>query len=204
MQQCFGKSKVEVCFEEGVGNFRGSTPQKHLLPEGRIIDMERGKTLGGSSTINYNMWVRGAPEDFDRWAADYGCDGWSYEDVLPHFRAIEKMEGSPGFSVDARYRGEAGPVAVAEVHPVPAGVDKFLAACESVGAQRGDYNGPTITNVAGCTQPLSSLELRPVMLGAVCPADGCSHVGGLWDQVPRLALICLESALRCLEGGWPT
>lgn len=129
-----------------------STPQKHLFPEGRIIDLERGKTLGGSSTINYNMWVRGAPEDFDRWATEYGCEGWSFKDVLPHFRAIEKMEGSPTFDVDSRYRGEAGPVSVAELHPLPPGVDNFLAACENLGAKRGDYNAASITNVAASTQ----------------------------------------------------
>eukprot|EP00439_Symbiodinium_sp_Y106_P030520 s1079_g3.t1 len=124
----------------------------HLFPEGRIIDLERGKTLGGSSTINYNMWVRGAPEDFDRWATEYGCEGWSFKEVLPHFRAIEKMEGSPSFDVDARYRGAAGPVSVAELHPLPPGVDNFLAACENLGATRGDYNAASIKNVAASTQ----------------------------------------------------
>ena len=44
-----------------------STPQKDLLPEGRVIDLERGKTLGGSSAINYNLWVHGAAADFYRW-----------------------------------------------------------------------------------------------------------------------------------------
>ena len=54
-----------------------STPQQHLLPKGRVLDLERGKTLGGSSAINYNLWVHGAPQDFDRWETQYGCTGWS-------------------------------------------------------------------------------------------------------------------------------
>mmetsp|Transcript_62815 Transcript_62815/g.147337 ORF Transcript_62815/g.147337 Transcript_62815/m.147337 type:complete len:706 (-) Transcript_62815:25-2142(-) len=129
-----------------------STPQQHLEPKGRVVDLERGKTLGGSSTINYNMWVRGAPEDFDRWASDHGCEGWSFKDVLPHFRAIERMEGSPEFTVDPRYRGQAGPVAVAECYPSPTGVDNFLQACKNLGAKRGDYNTTDINNVSGPTQ----------------------------------------------------
>ncbi|CAJ1366567.1 unnamed protein product, partial [Effrenium voratum] len=64
-----------------------TTPQKHLLPPGRVIDLERGKTTGGSSAINYNLWVRGAAEDYDRWERRFGCTGWGYKDVLPHFEA---------------------------------------------------------------------------------------------------------------------
>jgi len=123
-----------------------STPQEHLLPRGRVIDLERGKTLGGSSAINYNMWVRGAPEDFDRWAAE-GCTGWSYQEVLPHFKSIERLEG-----YDARYRGSSGAVKVAENFPPMEEVDDFLRACEETGDSRNpDYNGAYLPG-AGPTQ----------------------------------------------------
>ena len=62
-----------------------STPHRNLA--GRTIDLERGKTLGGSSAINYMMWVRGARQDFDRWANEYGCGAeWSYAGVLDSFK----------------------------------------------------------------------------------------------------------------------
>ena len=66
-----------------------STPQPQL--NGRVIDLERGKTLGGSSCLNYTMWVRSAPEDFDRWADEFGCGPeWSYGGVVENFASLEK------------------------------------------------------------------------------------------------------------------
>lgn len=48
----------------------------------------RGKVLGGSSSINYLTYIRGSRQDYDEWAAN-GCDGWSYEDLLPYFLKSE-------------------------------------------------------------------------------------------------------------------
>eukprot|EP00397_Hematodinium_sp_SG-2012_P067018 GEMP01102441.1.p1 GENE.GEMP01102441.1~~GEMP01102441.1.p1 ORF type:complete len:222 (+),score=44.09 GEMP01102441.1:41-667(+) len=56
----------------------------------RTIECETGKTTGGSSCLNYMMWVKGAKGDWDRWAAD-GCDGWAYEDVEPNFERVCTM-----------------------------------------------------------------------------------------------------------------
>jgi len=70
----------------------------------------RGKTLGGSSSINAMVYLRGHPHDFDRWAAD-GCSGWDHASVLPYFRQIEQVSGR-----NAEYRGDRGPMrpAIAE------------------------------------------------------------------------------------------
>jgi choline dehydrogenase len=71
---------------------------------GRRIHTPRGKVLGGSSSINGLVYIRGNPLDFERWQAE-GAQGWSYPDVLPYFRRAEdRAEGG-----DA-YRGEAGPL----------------------------------------------------------------------------------------------
>ncbi len=71
---------------------------------GRRLHTPRGRVLGGSSSINGLVYVRGNPLDFDRWR-DEGADGWAYGDVLPYFRrAEERAEGG-----DA-YRGETGPL----------------------------------------------------------------------------------------------
>jgi choline dehydrogenase-like flavoprotein len=81
-----------------------TVPQKHAL--NRRIPAVRGKVLGGSSSINGMLFVRGHRANYDDWAAD-GCPGWSYDDVLPAFKALEDWEGGS----DA-YRGKGGPVAV--------------------------------------------------------------------------------------------
>ncbi|MBL4725251.1 MAG: GMC family oxidoreductase N-terminal domain-containing protein, partial [Rhizobiaceae bacterium] len=55
---------------------------------GRKLSLPRGKTLGGSSSINGMLYVRGHPRDYDLWRQS-GCEGWSYSDVLPYFRKAE-------------------------------------------------------------------------------------------------------------------
>src|SRR3954465_8536014 len=70
-------------------------------PDNRAIHWPRGKTLGGSSSINGMLYVRGNPADFDTWA-QFGNRGWSYESVLPYFRRSEHFE--PGGN-ETRGRG---------------------------------------------------------------------------------------------------
>ncbi|MFY1709620.1 choline dehydrogenase [Tritonibacter scottomollicae] len=82
-----------------------TTPQKHL--NGREIDQPRGKALGGSSAINGMTFLRGNPRDYDDWASEEGCTGWSFADCLPYFK---KFEGSDR-PADA-FRSPDGPVGV--------------------------------------------------------------------------------------------
>ena len=67
---------------------------------GQRIPVPRGKMLGGSSSINYMVYVRGHPGDFNAWAAG-GADGWSYDDVLPYFRKSEGLTPSGEVVIDA-------------------------------------------------------------------------------------------------------
>ncbi len=77
-------------------------PEPHL--NGRRLHTPRGKVLGGSSSINGMVYVRGNPLDFDRWEQE-GATGWGYRDVLPYFRRAETLnEGGD------EYRGDAGPL----------------------------------------------------------------------------------------------
>ncbi len=77
-------------------------PEPHL--DGRRLHTPRGKVLGGSSSINGLVYIRGNPEDFERWA-DEGATGWSYADVLPYFRRAERREEGGD-----EYRGDRGPL----------------------------------------------------------------------------------------------
>ena len=69
-----------------------SEPEPHL--NGRRIQCPRGKVLGGSSSINGLVYVRGHPLDFERWEEE-GAKGWGYRNVLPYFRRAESFRGAP-------------------------------------------------------------------------------------------------------------
>ena len=97
----------------------------------------RGKVVGGSTTINGLFYVRGNPDDFDLWAR-LGNEGWSYADVLPHFRDLESYAGQG----DPAYRGTHGALRVSDV-PSPHWLsDRFVQAAGETGiAANTDYNG---------------------------------------------------------------
>ncbi len=104
---------------------------------GRRIAHPRGRTFGGSSSINGHVYNRGQRMDFDAWA-QRGNRGWGYADVLPYFRRSERRIG-PG---DDRYRGREGEFVVEDLawrHPL---CEAFIAGAESIGIPRNpDYNG---------------------------------------------------------------
>ncbi len=82
-----------------------TVPQSHL--NGREIDQPRGRTLGGSSSINGMIFLRGNPRDYDDWEEKDGCHGWSFADCLPYFKRSERRDGL----ADA-FRSDSGMVAV--------------------------------------------------------------------------------------------
>ncbi len=109
-------------------------PEPHL--DGRRLHTPRGKVLGGSSSINGLVYIRGNPQDFERWAEE-GAQGWAYRDVLPYFkRAERRQEGGD------RYRGDSGKLMTSYgtmSNPLHAA---WLAAAEQAGYPRSqDVNG---------------------------------------------------------------
>jgi len=76
---------------------------------GRQMDIPRGRVVGGSSSINGLIYIRGQSQDFDDWA-QLGASGWGFQDVLPHFRDIETYDGP-----SSQYRGSFGPLGVADL-----------------------------------------------------------------------------------------
>lgn len=130
---------------------------------GRRIPIPRGKLLGGSSAINGMVFVRGQAQDYDHWA-QLGNRGWSYRDVLPFFKAMERYEGG-----DDEWRGRSGPLRVTD--PVEGGAlyDALFAAAEQVGIPRNpDYNGAAQDGI-GMTQATISRGRR--MSTAYCYLD---------------------------------
>ncbi|MEX3985092.1 GMC family oxidoreductase [Paraburkholderia sp. EG287A] len=103
---------------------------------GRQIDWPRGKVLGGSSSLNGLLYVRGQREDYDRWAA-LGNRGWSYADVLPYFRKSEDQERGAN-----AWHGVGGPLKVSDLRLRRPIADHFIAAAQEIGIPLNeDYNG---------------------------------------------------------------
>ena len=112
----------------------------HSEPEAgtanRAIPIPRGKVLGGSSSINGMLYVRGQRQDYDIWA-QLGCRGWSFEDVLPYFKKSQHSERGA-----SDLRGVGGPLHVSDLTMTNPVLDAFVAAAEELGLPKNDdYNG---------------------------------------------------------------
>jgi len=104
--------------------------------DNRRLYLPRGKMLGGCSSINAMIYIRGNRADYDGWAAA-GCTGWGFDDVLPYFKRSEDNERG-----EDAYHGAGGPMSVAEsrsMHPI---VDTLLEAARQAGHEHNpDFNG---------------------------------------------------------------
>ncbi len=115
-----------------------SEPEPHL--GGRRLACPRGKVIGGSSSINGMVYVRGHAKDFDAWEA-MGASGWSCADVLPYYKRMETWEPA-GHGGDASWRGRDGPLHVTRGKRDNPLVQAFVQAGRQAGYQlTDDYNG---------------------------------------------------------------
>ena len=131
---------------------------------GRRLYLPRGKMLGGCSSINAMIYIRGNRADYDGWA-DAGCEGWSYDEVLPYFRRAEDNE----HGADA-FHGVGGPLGVSDsrsMHPL---TDTMLEAARQAGHEHNpDFNGARqegvgrfqLTQRAGLRDSTADAYLRP-------------------------------------------
>lgn len=133
---------------------------------GRVHTWPRGKVLGGSSSINGLLYIRGQQADYDGWR-QLGCEGWSWDDVLPYFRRAEHQERGAD-----RWHATGGPLNVSDVterHPVS---DAVIDACVEAGIPRNNdvnaeaqegagYYQLTVKN--GLRQSAAVAYLHPVM-----------------------------------------
>jgi choline dehydrogenase-like flavoprotein len=110
-------------------------PEPHV--DGRSLYIPRGKMLGGCSSMNAMLYVRGRPLDYDGWEAQ-GAPGWGYRDVLPYFLKSEDNVRGP-----SEFHGTGGPLRVSEQRSPRPMNRRFLQASEAAGIpQTPDYNGP--------------------------------------------------------------
>lgn len=123
----YGNKKYDYVYE--------GVPQKHL--NNRKFTINRGKCLGGSSSINGMVYIRGNSKDFDTWA-ELGCKGWSYSEVLPIFMSLEKDQtgGAEG------YHSTKGELSVVDQQDVNEAAKRFVRAAKKIGLEENiDFNG---------------------------------------------------------------
>ena len=118
-----------------------SVPQEHL--GGRIAEVPQGNVLGGGSSVNGQVYIRGRPGDYDRWdeilRGNNDAVRWSWQDVLPHFR---RLEGNQRFNNE--YHGCDGPLTVSEPGQVNEMAHWFVQSLQAQGEPfNPDFNGPT-------------------------------------------------------------
>ncbi|MGE0212259.1 MAG: GMC family oxidoreductase [Parvibaculaceae bacterium] len=105
--------------------------------DGRRIYWPRGRCLGGSSSINGLIAIRGQPQDYDRWVSE-GASGWGWGDVLPYFN---RLEDNPDFAGDPLH-GQGGPVRISSIRPGNELIDAVIAGARSLGLPGNkDFNG---------------------------------------------------------------
>ena len=120
----------------GIGAWGWSTvPQAHL--KDRVLRFTQAKVIGGGSSINAQIYTRGAPADYDAWDRDAGARGWSYRDVLPYFKRAENNERYAN-----EYHGYGGPLGVSNpISPLPI-CEAFFQAGQELGIPfNPDFNG---------------------------------------------------------------
>jgi choline dehydrogenase len=145
-------------------NYR-TVPQHRAA--GRSVYWPRGRTLGGSSSTNAMIYIRGSRYDYQTWRDDYGCSGWTYPDLMPYFLKAE--DNSRGASA---YHGVGGPLAVVETPHRSRANQAFIDAAAEQGASRNDdFNGSRqdgvgwyqVTQRKGRRWSAADAYLRPAM-----------------------------------------
>ena len=141
-------------------------PEPHV--DDRALYIPRGKALGGSSSMNAMLYVRGRPLDYDGWEAQ-GAPGWGYADVLPYFiKAEDNVRGA------SEFHGAGGPLRVSEQRSPRPMSRRLLAASEAAGIPLiADYNGPEqdgasmfqVTQKGGARFSAADAYLRPASRG---------------------------------------
>ncbi|MCC2616219.1 choline dehydrogenase [Aestuariibacter halophilus] len=112
-----------------------TAPQQEL--DGRELWWPRGKTLGGSSSINAMCYIRGAQQDYDQWAS-LGATGWGWNDVLPYFKKSERQQHG-----ENEWHGGNGPLSVEDLRHQNELSTVFLEAAQQAGEKAvEDFNGP--------------------------------------------------------------
>ena len=123
---------TQLMYDAKVTNLYKTEPEPHL--NDREMSVVRGRVLGGCSSINGMVYMRGQRQDYDDWGALPGCEGWSYKNMLPYFKRSENFEPGPANAYHAK-GGELNVTHVQMQYPIS---DAYIDAAVSVGIPRND------------------------------------------------------------------
>jgi choline dehydrogenase-like flavoprotein len=151
---------------KGIGSWGWHTvPQRHL--NGRVLKYTQAKVIGGGSSINAQIYTRGNALDYDEWR-QMGCEGWSYEDVLPYFRKAEDND-----TYDNRYHGKGGPLGVSQPRaPLPICEAYFAAAAELGIPRNQDMTGEVQDGVGYYQLTQRNARRSSAAMAYLAPAKG--------------------------------
>ena len=158
---------------------------------GRRIDVPRGKMMGGSSSINGMVYMRGQAQDYDHWA-QLGNRGWSYQDVLPIFQRMERYEGGSD-----KFRGRSGLLRVTDTprNKVPL-LEKIIAAAAKIGLPfNPDLNGETQEGVGMSQVTIAGGKRQST---AVCYLDPVRDRSNLVIEQGAMAETLILEGKRCV------
>ena len=157
---------------------------------GRRIPVPRGKLLGGSSSINGMVFVRGQAQDFDTWA-QMGNRGWSYAEVLPFFKRMESYAGAG----DDALRGRDGPLRVTNPEPSDPLFATIIKAAAEVGIRHNpDYNGASQEGIA---MSQATIAAGRRMSTARCYLDTIRKRRNLHIETEALTVGLVLDGMRC-------
>src|SRR5579884_2039001 len=165
----------------------------------RTLYWPRGKVLGGSSSMNAMIYMRGHHADYDHWHY-LGNHGWSYAEVLPYFKKSEKQQRGA-----SEYHGASGPLHVSDLCTVNPLSQAFIAAGEEIGFPRNqDFNGASqegfglyqVTQYKGRRHSAAAAFLHPVMSRKNLTVKTGTHVFGISFENKRAAIVSFQQ-----EGG---
>ncbi|WP_379071328.1 GMC family oxidoreductase [Mesorhizobium sp. UC74_2] len=158
---------MPATFAKVIGTNRSFIYESEQEPNvgGRRLPIPQGRTLGGGSSINAMLYIRGQHEDYDTWR-DLGCPGWGWDDVLPVFRRLERNE-----RLDGSYHGTDGPLPVSDArHRHPLSLAYVKAAQQAGYRYNDDFNGERqegvgfyqLTTLDGVRQSAATVFLKPL------------------------------------------
>ncbi|KAI9008660.1 oxidoreductase, GMC family protein [Hyaloraphidium curvatum] len=176
-------------------------------PGGRGMIWPRGKLVGGSSSINATLYVRGSPNDYNIWAAHHGCPLWSYEHCLKYFNKAERLHP---YKIDpvSPYVGLAGPLGVTEFTPTQVNPlsEAFRASCAAALAGAGcpetdNYNGPKQDGVALAQASIENGRRCDAFTGYLRKPDKATGLPVITSRAARLHVVTHAQVTRvALEG----
>ena len=187
-------SPIPIGFARLIANSEANwlySAEPEASTNGRKLPVPRGKLLGGSSSINGMVFVRGQAQDFDTWA-QMGNQGWSYAEVLPYFKRMESYAGDG----DDTLRGRDGPLRVSNPQPRDPLFAALIEAAAEVGiAHNPDYNGAAQDGIA---MSQATIAAGRRMSTARCYLDPVRGRGNLRIETGALAEALLLEGKRCV------